>query len=225
MRRVPIRLKSTLVERHADVEQVANFIGEHTDKLVEACRSASDLERRMLVQGVLWLASSTATAVLLTLAVQTFSLGQITEAFPWAIVGGLLGITVALMAMMLSAQRMEIALDEVRLRLRGLETLVRHASAIYENHQIIGVQKLHLEVRLGEAEAALAIGRRRTGNSFFTAIVSAFRVMAMVRPSRTLASQDSGPPKEAPVRPDPTRLTVANDKDQTKVRPSRDDVR
>lgn len=222
---MPIRLKSTLVERHTDVEQVANFIGEHTDKLVEACRSASDLERRMLVQGVLWLASSAGTAGLLTLAMQALSLGQITEAVPWAIVGGLLGTLVALTAIILSAQRMEIALDEVRLRLRGLETLVRHASAIYENHQIIGVQKLHLEVRLGEAEAALAIGRRRTANSFFAAFVTMFRVVAMVRSSRTLASQDSGPPKEAPVRHDPTRLTVANDKDKTKVRPSRDDVR
>jgi hypothetical protein len=136
---------------HEEISVATQLIIEYTQRLLAACHATTRLQmRRSLLAGV---AAGVLTAG--ALVSRTFSVG-------WA---PLFGVVSALVGAFIfigvfSMRAAILTHDEVRLTARGLGVLVRHASAVYEHKAVNFAERLLLEVRLGEAEAALEISTR-----------------------------------------------------------------
>jgi len=133
-----------------EIQVATQLIIEYTQRLLDACRAATRQQmRRTALLGLVFACTSAAV-----LAWESMGLRL-------EVIFGLAGIVLAISAIgPLSVRGSTLARDEVRLTARGLAVLVRYASEVYEHKLVDIAERLLLEVRLGEAEAALEISVR-----------------------------------------------------------------
>jgi hypothetical protein len=133
------------------------LIAEHTERLMAACRVVNSANSRRLVGVCLGAGLAAALAGVVAISLNT-QLMPTASSFVLPVVvtfaGALVGLTLAL------TQRRGLSVHEVRLVARGLAVLIKRASTIYAHKGLPTPDRLKLEIRLGEAEAALEIAER-----------------------------------------------------------------
>jgi hypothetical protein len=143
---------------HEDLSVATDLIVEYTQRLLTACHSVTRQQmRRLTIASFLWVLVLAGAGGLFVGSDLLSSVVAIRTSLLLGIAGVVAGASVG---WGFSARFSMLARDEVRLNARGLAVLVRYASSVYEHKSVGTSERLLLEVRLGEAGAALEIASR-----------------------------------------------------------------